>query len=252
MAITFISSAFVPSVNATQVGKAATYTILNANLPAAQAGDLIVLILQRRIAATSVGCTASGGGQSWNTSQSLLASNSDRLRVVWCRFNGTWTGDVTVINHDQLVASVLTSYIFHVARPSVPGNIWSVDASIGIEASANNGTLTIPGKTPNFPSSIALAIHFGQTGTASSYNYGAATAGWTNAGGPGGANFLLNPGSSAGPLVNGHISSTAYKIQSSIAGTGNCGRTISTGGEQQVGGIIIFYERPGPRVQIIN
>lgn len=241
--ITFISNTFNPATNSQSNLVTPSYTILNADLPSAQVGDLIVLKLMSQNASPIL--TASGGGQTWNNSQpTVYTSTNMRMRVVWCRFNGTWTGNVTIQNH--ATNSLHAGYAFYVFRPSDPSNLWAVEDPLSTTASATSGTLTIPAETPVNISTLSLAFWYGQCGATGSYGV-LSNANFINAGGPSGAAYQHVDSGSTGIL-----SSMAYKIQTSPNTTGNTGRTLSTGGVIQQAGIMIFYEYQSPKSQIIN
>lgn len=171
MAITYYGSASNPADNGSN----------NANPTAVtppggmQAGDLVLMIAQSRDSTATL-AISNTGGQSW-TSETQQNQTNCRIRLFWCRFNGTWSANPSVSFGNTNPHTV----VMHVFRPSNTSSVWEVDVA---QVSGNYvappvpRTVTIPGITTITDGSLVFA-----TWASSDNNtWGSLTGGWSTPG----------------------------------------------------------------------
>ena len=147
------------------------------------AGDLVLMIAQSRDSTATL-AISNTGGQTW-TSETQVNQTNCRIRLFWCRFNGTWTlpnPSVSFGNTNQHIV------VMHVFRPSNTSSVWQVDVAqvSGIYAAPPAPrTVTLPGITTN----TVGALVFATWATADDNTWGSLTAGWST---PGSAQYRNN------------------------------------------------------------
>jgi hypothetical protein len=124
-----------------------------------QAGDLCVLIGDRR-ASTGTLTMSETGGQTW-TALTQNSANTQRLRIFWCNFNGTWSANPSVTMGASTCNSaymlVFRSSSTDAARRGFVADVALANASIAAPGSPY--TLTITGITrTSGVQSVAIAI----------------------------------------------------------------------------------------------
>lgn len=88
------------------------------------AGDLVHLHCTRRsLDAIVMGAT---GGQSW-TAGTLRQTGSSSTQVFWCRFNGTWAANPSIVTIAN--SSILITIAMIVGRPTSGTNTWAIDVA---------------------------------------------------------------------------------------------------------------------------
>jgi hypothetical protein len=139
--------------------------------PAAQAGDLVVIVAAYRGTATLT--LSETGGQEW-TAEANAQASSQTTRVFWTHFNGIWTANPAVTNTTG--TGSLTLYSFAVAM--APGTYPEIDVPF-VSGSHSGGTVTVPSFMINTAGAFVLA------GWVSSDNntWSAPPAGWSTVGG---------------------------------------------------------------------
>ena len=132
MAITYVGSSSNPATGGSLAGATAVIT----PVAGAQAGDLIVLFLGVRSASGTPAIAAGGdAGQTWTTE--AAGGSSRTMRVIWCRFNGTWSGDITI----NFINTTCNTVVMHCFRPSNSANTWAKEE---VTAPISFGTPTGP------------------------------------------------------------------------------------------------------------
>jgi hypothetical protein len=121
MAITYHGSASSPTDNGTS-----TATTVSVTPPASMTtGDLVLIFAYQRGTTTTFSVSASGG-QSWSTPLTHNgAAATLSTSFIWCRYNGTWSTDPSVL----FSAGTNTNVVMHVFRPSDTSKLWAVDVT---------------------------------------------------------------------------------------------------------------------------
>lgn len=173
-------------------------------------GDLIEFTVARR---GTLDITMSGtGGQSW-TAGTLRQTGSHSVKKFWCRFNGTWVGNVTIATLATANLSVQGTMIAII--PTTGTNTWAIDvAETFATFNAPSGTpfgVSITGRTTLAASTITIATY-----SSLDKNTWALEAGsWANAG-----NAQYRQVDSSGASRNLSLSH-AYLVRTSAGATGN-------------------------------
>jgi hypothetical protein len=194
-----------------------------------QAGDLVLMMAVSRANSGTL-AISNTGGQTW-TSEPQQNQNNCRIRLFWCRFNGTWTANPSV----SFGSTNPHIVVMHVFRPSNTSSVWQVDVP---QVDGNyaappgpNHTVTIPGITTNTDGALVFA------GWASRDNntWGNLTAGW------------LTPGSNQYRNSSGNDQSQthAYRVMATAGATGNVSKNMtgSGGGGYDPGAYLIIAFR---------
>lgn len=119
------------------------------------AGDLVVVFGQNRAASGTLSMSTTGG-QSW-TSGTQYNQTTDRHKVFWCRFNGTWSVNPQV----TFGSSTCNTAVMLVFRPATAENEWyesNAVSNTAVTAPGSPYTITITGVT--LPSAEAVAIGY--------------------------------------------------------------------------------------------
>jgi hypothetical protein len=191
-----------------------------------QAGDLVIMTA---VARSSSGTLAifNNGGQSWTTENQQDQTNC-RIRLFWCRFNGTWTANPSV-SFGRTDPHIV---VMHVFRPSNAHSVWEVDVP---QVSGNyptppapNRTVTIPGITTNTDGALVFAYW----GSQDNNTWGNLTAGWTT---PGLAQYRNSSG-------NDQSETHAYRIMTTAGATGNVSKNQTGGGSDRGAYLIIAFK----------
>jgi hypothetical protein len=121
------------------------------------------------------------GGQTW-TSETQVNQNNCKLRLFWCRFNGTWSGGNPSVSFSG-TGTNQHIVVMHVFAPSKANSVWAEDAAqVGSTYAAPGGpnyTVTI---TPGITTITNGALVFATWASSDNNPWGALTAGWTTAG----------------------------------------------------------------------
>ena len=215
MSITYFGSASNPADNGTNTANPTEVTPPGSML----AGDLVLMIAQHRASSGTLSINNTGG-QTW-TSETQQNRANCRIRLFWCRFNGTWTANPSV----NMGSTTTNTVVMHVFRPSNANSVWQVDVA---QVSANfaapgapNYTVTIPGIT----TITHGALVFAAWATADDNTWGTLTAGWTT---PGSAQYRNNPTGNNNEASQTH----AYRIMTTAGATGNVSKNqLTLGGD---------------------
>ena len=156
MAITYHNSASTPADNGTQAAPGPVAV----TPPASMAdGDLVVIVGQiRSNLGTNVLTISEAGGQTWTTEASFGTSGSVTGRLFWCRFNGTWSANPSVVSSGGTVALTV---VMHVFRPTASSNTWAIDAAqseVDFSAPSTPFTVTITGQTTTAADTVGVAV----------------------------------------------------------------------------------------------
>jgi hypothetical protein len=192
-----------------------------------QAGDLVLMIAQRRASSGTL-AISNAGGQSW-TSETQQNQTNCRIRLFWCRFNGTWSANPSV----SFGGAATHTVVMHVFRPSNTSSVWEVDvAQVSGNYAAPGGahTVTIPGITTITDGALVFA-----TWASSDNNtWGSLTGGWTT---PGSAQYRNRSGSD-------QSQTHAYSVMAIAGASGNVSKNQATlGGDAGARLIIAFKAR---------
>ncbi len=189
-----------------------------------QRGDLVLMMAASRDSSATISISSTGG-QIWTPENQVNQINC-RIRLFWCRFNGTWSANPSVSfgnNNPHIV-------VMHVFRPSRTNIDWQVDVpqvSGTYAAPASPYTVTIPGITTITNGALVFA------GWASTDNntWGSLTAGWFT---PGLAQYRTISGAD---LSQTH----AYRVMATAGATGNVSKNqLTLGGDPGARLIIAF------------
>ncbi len=208
---------------------AATVTIIP---PASmQAGDLVVIYAHYRHATSGTLTVTTTAGQTWTTEANSDGS-TQRTRIFWCRFNGTWAGNPVVTRTGGSGTQPLTA-VMYVFRPSTPGSSWGVHAG-PTSANSTNATVNITGLTTTVPNTVTMAFW----GSHDDNSWGAATGtGWNSTG----TAQYRNTGG------NRQSHSAAYNIQATAGTVANVSKTQTANGTDNTRtSIISWNEIPPP------
>ena len=221
MSIAYFRSASTPADNSPNTADPTAVTPPGSM----QAGDLVLMMAVSRTADTYTETLAisNAGGQTW-TPEAQVNQNNCKLRLFWCRFNGTWSANPSVSfgnNSPHIV-------VMHVFQPSNTSSVWQVDVpqvSATYPAPPAPRTVTIPGITTITDGALVFAAW------ASSDNntWGSLTAGWYI---PGLAQYRNNS----------NLSQThAYKVMAIAGASGDVSKNqLTLGGDAGARLIIAF------------
>jgi hypothetical protein len=172
MGITYFGSASTPATdNGTNTANPTAVTPPGSM----QAGDLVLMIAQSRDSTATL-AISNAGGQSW-TSETQQNQTNCRIRLFWCRFNGTWSANPSVSFGNTNPHTV----VMHVFRPSNTSSVWEVDvAQVSGNYAAPGGahTVTIPGITTITDGALVFATWASRDNN----TWGSLTGGWSTPG----------------------------------------------------------------------
>ena len=183
MSITYFASASTPADPGTNNANPTAVTPPGSM----QAGDLVLMIGQARASAGTL-AISNAGGQSW-TSETQQNQTNCRLRLFWCRFNGTWSANPSV----SFGSSSCNTIVIHVFRPSNTSSVWQVDVaqvSGNFSAPPAPRTVTIPGITTITDGALVFAAW----ASSDDNTWGSLTSGWST---PGSAQYRNTFGADA-------------------------------------------------------
>jgi len=225
MGITYFGSSSTPADNGSNTANPTAV----APPGGMQAGDLVLMIAQSR-SSTETLAISNAGGQSW-TSETQQNQTNCRIRLFWCRFNGTWTANPSVSFSSFL--SYPRTVVMHVFRPSNTNSAWQVDVaqvSGNFAAPPPPRTVTIPGITTVTDGALVFA-----TWASSDDNtWGSLTAGWST---PGSAQYRNNPPGGGNDASQTH----AYRVMAIAGASGNVSKNEATGGGDAGAYLIIAF-----------
>jgi len=225
MSIAYFNSASTPADNGSN--SAATTAVTPPG--GMQAGDLVLMIAQSRTTTETPQILPAGaGGQTW-TSETQVNQTNCRIRLFWCRFNGTWSANPSV----SFGATNPHTVVMHVFRPSNTSSVWQVDVAqvSGIyNAPASPYTVTIPGITTITDGALVFATW----ASTDDNTWGSLTGGWTT---PGLAQYRNTYGSD-------QSQTHAYRVMATAGASGNVSKNQATlGGDAGAYLIIAFKAR---------
>ena len=221
MEITYFGSASTPADNGTNTTNPTAVTPPGSM----QAGDFVLMIAQSR---TSSGTLAisNAGGQSW-TSETQQNQTNCRIRLFWCRFNGTWTANPSV----SFGSTINHIVVMHVFRPSNTSSVWQVDVaqvSGNFSAPPAPRTVTIPGITTITDGALVFAAW----ASSDDNTWGSLTGGWST---PGSAQYRNTSGADASQTH-------AYKVMATAGASGNVSKNQATLGGDAGARLIIAFK----------
>ncbi|MDI7261869.1 MAG: hypothetical protein QME90_18390 [Thermodesulfobacteriota bacterium] len=219
--ITYFGSASTPADNGTNTANPTT-VIPPANM---QAGDLVLMIAQARAISGAL-AISNAGGQSW-TSETQQNQTNCRIRLFWCRFNGTWSANPSV----SFGSNNCNTVVMHVFRPSNTSSVWQVDVaqvSGNFAAPPPPRTVTIPGITTITDGALVFATWASRDNN----TWGSLTGGW------------LIPGSDQYRNRSGLDQSQthAYKVMATAGASGNVSKNQATLGGDAGARLIIAFK----------
>ena len=223
MSITYFGSANTPADNQTNTANPTAVTPPGGM----QAGDLVLMTAVSRTADTYTETLAisNNGGQIW-TSETQQNQNNCKIRLFWCRFNGTWSANPSVSfgnNSPHIV-------VMHVFRPSNTSSVWQVDVA---QVSGNYPTPPVP-RTVTIPGITTVtdgALVFAYWASQDNNTWGNLTAGWTT---PGLAQYRNSSG-------NDQSETHAYKVMTTAGASGNVSKDQTGGGSDRGAYLIIAF-----------
>lgn len=203
-----------------------TSTTVTVTPPAGvQAGDLVVIYAQYRNTSGTVSISTTGG-QTW-TSESQYTWGSQRTRIFWCQFNGTWAANPVVGGGSS---GIPLSAVMYVYRPVNNSDVW-VKHQGPTNANTTNTTVSVTGLTTTVNNTVTMAFW----GSRAANTWGTLTgAGWSKT--SLGSQYRNTGGS-------GQSNTAAYQIMSAAGTTGNVSQTQSSS-QATATSIISWYEAP--------
>ncbi|HVT86489.1 MAG TPA: T9SS type A sorting domain-containing protein, partial [Chitinophagaceae bacterium] len=218
---TFVGVSSSPADNGSNTSSTVTVTP-----PAGtQAGDLIVIYAQYRNTSGTVSISTTGG-QTW-TSETQYTGGSQRTRIFWCQFNGTWSANPVVGGGSS---GIPLSAVMYVYRPVNSSDIWNKHQG-PTNANTTNTIVSVAGLTNTVNNTVTMAFW----GSRASTTWGTLTgAGWSKSGL--GSQYRNTGGS-------GQSTIAAYQIMSAAGATGNVSQTQSSS-QTTATSIISWYEAP--------
>lgn len=198
---------------------------------AMQAGDLVVIYAHYRHASSGTLTLTTTAGQTWTT-EGASDGNTQRTRIFWCSYNGTWAGNPVVARGGGSGTQPLTA-VMYVFRPTNPANSWGKHAGPN-SANPTTATVNITGLTTTVPNTVTMAFW----GSIDDNTWGPATgAGWNSTA----AAQYRNTGGSQ------QSHTAAYNIQTTAATVADVSKTQTANGTDITRtSIISWYEIPPP------
>ncbi|MCB0775294.1 MAG: T9SS type A sorting domain-containing protein [Chitinophagaceae bacterium] len=218
---TFFGVASSPADNGSNTATTATITP-----PASmQAGDLVIIYGEYRNTGGTL-TISDDGGQSWTTETQYNGSNQ-RIRIFWCRFNGTWSSNPQ-ISRGAGGGTRPLSAIMYVFRPTISTNSWVVNVGPN-NANPTGTSISVTGVTTTLPKTVTMAYW----GSPAATTWGSLSgSGWVKTG-------LTAQYRNTGGSGQSHTS--AYNIQSSTATLANVSQ-IQSSSQQTATSIISWAE----------
>ena len=187
------------------------------------AGDLVLMIGESRDSTATL-AISNTGGQTW-TSETQVNQTNCRIRLFWCRFNGTWSASPSVSfgNTNQHIV------VMHVFRPSNANSVWQVDvAQVSSIYAAPASPYTVT--NPSITTITDGALVFAAWASTDDNTWGSLTAGWTT---PGLAQYRNNS----------NLSQThAYKVMATAGATVAVSKNQATLGGDTGARLIIAFK----------
>ncbi|MGB7575203.1 MAG: hypothetical protein WBN53_15230 [Thermodesulfobacteriota bacterium] len=222
MSITYFGSASTPADGGTNTTNPTVVTPPGGML----AGDLVLMIAENRNSTATL-AISNTGGQSW-TSETQQNQTNCRIRLFWCRFNGTWTANPSVSFGNTNPHIV----VMHVFRPSNTSSVWQVDVA---QVSGNFAAPGAPNRTVTIPGITTItdgALVFAAWATADDNTWGSLTAGWST---PGSAQYRNTSGSD-------QSQTHAYKVMATAGASGDVSKNQATLGGDAGAYLIIAFK----------
>jgi len=228
MAITYFGSASTPVDNGTNTANPTAVTPPVGML----AGDLVLMIAESRDSTATL-AISNTGGQSW-TSETQQNQTNCRIRLFWCRFNGTWTANPRVSFGNTSPHIV----VMHVFRPSNTSSVWQVDVA---QVSNNFAAPGAPNRTVTIPGITTItdgALVFAAWATADDNTWGSLTGGW----------LIPAPNPAQDPFQYRNTSGSdqsqthAYKVMTIAGASGNVSKNQATLGGDAGAYLIIAFK----------
>lgn len=193
-------------------------------------GDLVLLVGQCKTAEDI--SVAEASGQTWNALDhwTAISGKTDRIRIFWCRFSGSWGADPSLSVPTDTDAFTVTLHVF---RPTTSGNTWAIDVA---QVSTSNDIapstpfdVTITGITTLTDGALVVA----GWATADDNTWAIQTGGWSNIGG---AQYRNSFGTD-------QSHSLAYQVKATAGATGDVvNRQLTLGGDTYHTAILAFKE----------
>jgi hypothetical protein len=187
------------------------------------AGDLVLMIGESRASSGTLSISETGG-QTW-TSETQVNQTNCRIRLFWCRFNGTWSANPSVSfgNTNQHIV------VMHVFRPSKASIVWAVDVAQVSSTYAAPGAAPYTVTNPSITTITYGALVFAAWASSDDNTWGSLTAGWST---PGLAQYRNNS----------NLSQThAYKVMTTVGASGIVSKTQLTNGPDAGARLIIAF-----------
>ncbi|OGP76552.1 MAG: hypothetical protein A2V86_05135 [Deltaproteobacteria bacterium RBG_16_49_23] len=222
MEITYFGSASTPADNGTNTANP-TAVVPPGSM---QAGDLVLMIAQARDSTATI-AISSTGGQSW-TSETQQNQANCRIRLFWCRFNGTWTLPNPSVSFGSVINHIV---VMHVFRPSNTSSVWEVDVP---QVSGNFAAPPAP-RTVTIPEITTItdgALVFAAWASSDDNTWGSLTGGWST---PGSAQYRNTSGADASQTH-------AYKVMATAGASGNVSKNQATLGGDAGARLIIAFK----------
>ena len=222
MSIAYFGSASNPADNGTNT----TNPTAVAPPGSMQAGDLVLMIAQSRDSTATI-AISNAGGQSW-TSETQQNQTNCRIRLFWCRFNGTWSANPSVSFGNTNPHTV----VMHVFRPSNTSSVWQADVA---QVSSNFNAPAFPNYTVTIPGITTItdgALVFATWASTDNNTWGSLTGGWST---PGLAQYRNSSGSD-------QSQTHAYKVMATAGASGNVSKNQATLGGDAGAYLIIAFK----------
>ncbi len=220
MSINYIASASTPADGVSNTTNPTVVTPPGSML----AGDLVLMIGESRDSTAAL-AISNNGGQTW-TSETQVNQTNCRIRLFWCRFNGTWSANPSVSfgNTNQHIV------VMHVFRPSKASIVWAVDVAQVSSTYAAPGGPPYTVTNPSITTITYGALVFAAWASSDDNTWGTLTAGW-------------NPAGGAQYRNNSNLSQThAYRVMTTAGATNPVSKTQLTNGPDAGARLIIAFK----------
>jgi hypothetical protein len=210
--ISYIASASTPADNGSYNTNPTVVTPPGGIL----AGDLVLMMAQARASSGTISIQpADTRGQTW-TSEPQWNTTTCRIRLFWCRFNGTWGANPLRVT---MGSATCNTVVMHVFRPSKANCDWQID----VAQVANSFPAPPAPRTVTIPSITTFtngALVFAGWASVDDNQWDSLTIGWTT---PGLNQYRNQSGSD-------QSQTHAYRVMATAGATGNVSKREATAG----------------------
>lgn len=194
--------------------------------PTMASGDLAVLFAVNRSA--NVGIVLSGaGGQTWDSSAPPMRSANSSGRLMWCKFNGTWSSNPSMQSASGTTALTVGLIAFRARDTSA--HTWSLDGTADTARYAAAARFTVSAKSSTVDSTCGVIIVYTSDDNTMAITSGSA---WTQVTGSGWQNVSGSD----------QVTDPLYQLKSAAGSYDAVADTQKTNGNDAGGSIIAIWK----------